>query len=167
MSRPVTPGSPFPLGPTWDGGGTNFSLFSENAERVELCLFDEHDAEERIEVRQQTVHNWHCYLPGVGPGQRYGYRVHGPWAPAEGHRFNQAKLLIDPYAKAVEGPIRYESARTLAYAAGREDVRDDSDSSPAIPRSVVVDASVTSSHHRGSLVAAWRGAGVWSIGPHC
>jgi len=140
VSRAVRPGSPFPLGPSWDGSGTNFSLFSENAERVELCLFDGED-EERVEVRQQTVHNWHCYLPGVGPGQRYGYRVAGPWAPAEGHRFNPAKLLIDPYAKAVEGPVRYDRARTLAYAPGREDARDESDSSPAVPRSVVVDAS--------------------------
>ena len=82
MSRPVWPGVPFPLGPTWDGGGTNFSLFSECADRVELCLYDEHDAEERVEVRQQTAHNWHVYLPGVGPGQRYAYRVHGSWDPA-------------------------------------------------------------------------------------
>jgi len=141
VSRTVRPGSPFPLGPTWDGAGTNFSLFSENAERVDLCLFDGHDVEERIAVRQHTVHSWHCYLPGVGPGQRYGYRVHGPWAPADGHRFNPAKLLIDPYAKAIEGPIRYERARTLAYVAGKEDVRDDTDSAPAIPRSVVVDGS--------------------------
>ena len=118
VSRAVRPGVPFPLGPTWDGSGTNFSLFSENAERVELCLFDEHDVEERVEVREHTVHNWHCYLPGVGPGQRYGYRVHGQWSPAEGRRFNAAKLLIDPYAKAIEGPIRYDRARTLAYAAG-------------------------------------------------
>jgi isoamylase len=141
VSRAVRPGVPFPLGPTWDGSGTNFSLFSENAERVELCLFDGDDVEERIEVRDHTVHNWHCYLPGVGPGQRYGYRVHGQWAPAEGRRFNAAKLLIDPYAKAIEGPIRYDRARTLAYAPGREEVVDPTDSAPAIPRSVVVDRS--------------------------
>ena len=141
MSRAVRPGVPFPLGPTWDGSGTNFSLFSENAERVELCLFDDHEVEERVEVREHTVHNWHCYLPGVGPGQRYGYRVHGQWSPAEGRRFNAAKLLIDPYAKAIEGPIRYDRARTLAYVPGREDVADPTDSSPAIPRSVVVDRS--------------------------
>ena len=84
MSRAVWPGVPFPLGPSSDGAGTNFSLYSENADRVELCLFDDEDAEERIEVRQQTAHNWHVYLPGVGPGQRYGYRVHGPWDPAKG-----------------------------------------------------------------------------------
>ena len=125
VSRAVWPGVPFPLGPTWDGSGTNFSLFSENAERVELCLFDDDDREERIEVREHTAHNWHCYLPGVGPGQRYGYRVHGPWAPDGGAiASTRRKLLIDPYAKAVEGPIRYDRARTLAYAPGREDVLD-------------------------------------------
>ena len=139
MSRAVWPGAPFPLGPSWDGGGTNFSLYSESAERVELCLFDDDEAEERIEVRQQTAHNWHVYLPGVGPGQRYGYRVHGPWDPAQGHRFNPAKLLIDPYAKSIDGTVGFGEARLLAYVPGQEDVRDDEDSGPAIPRSVVID----------------------------
>jgi glycogen operon protein len=139
VSRAVWPGAPFPLGPSWDGAGTNFSLYSENAERVELCLFDEADAEERIDVRQQTAHNWHVYLPGVGPGQRYGYRVHGPWRPEAGHRFNPAKLLIDPYAKSIDGPVRFGGASLLAYVPGHEDVRDDEDSAPAIPRSVVID----------------------------
>jgi isoamylase len=139
VSRAVWPGVPFPLGPSSDGAGTNFSLYSENAERVELCLFDDEDAEERIEVRQLTAHNWHVYLPGVGPGQRYGYRVHGPWNPAKGHRFNPAKLLIDPYAKSIEGPIGFGEARLLAYVPGEEDVRDGEDSAPAIPRSVVID----------------------------
>jgi isoamylase len=132
---------PFPLGPSWDGIGTNFSLFSENAERVELCLFDGDDREERIEVRNPTAHNWHVYLPGVGPGQRYGFRVHGSWAPPDGHRFNAAKLLIDPYAKAIEGPIRFDQARVLAYSSAGEDIRDTQDSAPAIPRSVVIDGS--------------------------
>ncbi len=135
------PGRPFPLGPTWDGSGTNFSLFSENARAVEVCLFDDEDREERIEVRERTAHNWHVYLPGVGPGQRYGYRVAGPWEPTAGHRFNPAKLLIDPYAKAVEGPIGFGQARVLAYAPGQEDVIDAEDSAPAIPRSVVIDES--------------------------
>ena len=115
MSRETWPGRPFPLGPTWDGSGTNFSIFSEHASRVELCLFDESGAEERIELRDQTVHNWHCYLPGVGPGQRYGYRVHGAYDPHAGHRFNPAKLLIDPYAKSIEGPVDWESANVLPY----------------------------------------------------
>jgi isoamylase len=139
VSRTVWPGVPFPLGPTWDGNGTNFSLFSENAERVELCLFDESDREERVVLANHTAHNWHAYLPGVGPGQRYGYRVHGPWEPKAGHRFNPAKLLIDPYAKAIEGPIRFGSARVLAYAPAGEDARDEEDSAPAIPRCVVID----------------------------
>ena len=90
-------------------------------------------------MRQQTAHNWHVYLPGVGPGQRYGYRVDGPWDPKAGHRFNPAKLLIDPYAKAIEGPIGFGRARILAYAPGQEDVRDAEDSAPAIPRCVVID----------------------------
>ena len=94
--REVWPGSPFPLGPMWDGDGTNFSLFSENAERVQLCLFDADDNEERIEIVERTAFNWHCYLPGVGPGQRYGYRVHGPYDPEHGHRFNPNKLLHRP-----------------------------------------------------------------------
>ncbi len=140
MSRAVWPGAPFPLGATWDGHGTNFSLYSENAAGVELCLFHD-DREERVEVRQQTAHTWHAYLPGVGPGQRYGYRVDGPWRTDEGHRFNPAKLLIDPYAKAIEGPIAFGRARVLAYAPGDEDVIDVEDSGPAIPRSVVVDGS--------------------------
>jgi isoamylase len=137
------PGTPFPLGPTWGGGGTNFSLFSENAERVELCLFDEDDRETRIEVRDRTAFNWHCYLPGIGPGQRYGYRVHGPYEPARGHRFNPAKLLIDPYAKAIEGGVAWDSANVLPYVPGGGDDADlqpdDEDDVDAIPKCVVVD----------------------------
>jgi glycogen operon protein len=144
--RTARPGRPFPLGATWDGSGTNFSLFSQHAERVELCLFDDEDREERIEVVDRTAWNWHCYVPGVGPGQRYGYRVHGPYAPLEGHRFNPHKLLIDPYAKAIEGPILWDRANVLPYvppADGAPDDADlefdDEDSAPAIPKSVVVD----------------------------
>ena len=111
--RDVWPGRPFPLGATWDGNGTNFSLFSENAERVELCLFDDDDIEERIEVTERTAFNWHVYLPGVGPGQRYGYRVHGPYDPRAGHRFNANKLLIDPYAKSIEGKVRWNRGNVL------------------------------------------------------
>ncbi|HEY1317219.1 MAG TPA: glycogen debranching protein GlgX, partial [Gaiella sp.] len=139
MQRTVWPGRPFPLGPIWDGAGTNFSLYSENAVRVELCLFDDEGREERVRVAEQTAHVWHAYLPGVGPGQRYGYRVHGPWAPAAGHRFNPAKLLIDPYAKAIDGPIAYDRARTFAYVPGKEDEPDPADSAPAVPRGVVID----------------------------
>jgi len=143
--RSVWRGTPFPLGATWDGQGTNFSLFSENAERVELCLFDDQDNEERVEICERTAYNWHAYLPGVGPGQRYGYRVHGPYDPRSGHRFNPAKLLIDPYAKSIEGRIRFERANVLPYVPDAEagddaDLEmDDEDSSPAIPRCVVID----------------------------
>jgi isoamylase len=143
LSATVWPGRPFPLGAMWDGNGTNFSLFSENAERVELCLFDADDNETCVQLSERTAWNWHGYLPGVGPGQRYGYRVHGAYAPEQGHRFNPHKLLIDPYAKAIEGPIHYERASTLPYVPnGADDADltiDASDSEAAIPKSVVVD----------------------------
>src|ERR1700750_1481220 len=100
----VWPGTAYPLGATWDGSGTNFALFSEVAERVELCLFGPGDrTETRVGLTEVDGFVWHCYLPGVGPGQHYGYRVHGPYDPATGARFNPSKLLIDPYAKAIEG----------------------------------------------------------------
>jgi len=137
------PGNPFPLGATWTGAGTNFSLFSEHAERVELCLFDDDDRETRIELTERTAHHWHGYLPEVGPGQRYGYRVQGPYDAKRGFRFNPAKLLIDPYAKAIEGPVRWQRAPTLPYVADGSDEADlhpdGTDSAPAIPKSVVVD----------------------------
>ena len=138
----VWPGQPFPLGATWDGEGTNFSLFSEHAERVELCLFDG-DQEIRVELRDLTAHNSHCYIPGIGPGQRYGWRVHGPYDPATGQRFNPNKLLIDPYAKAIEGPVLWELANVLPYVpSGAEDADlelDDEDDADAIPKCVVTD----------------------------
>src|SRR5262245_60996122 len=99
----VWPGQPYPLGATWDGQGVNFAIFSENATGVDLCLFHrEADALEsfKISIRERTDQVWHCYLPDVRPGQFYGYRVHGPYDPRWGNRFNAAKLLIDPYAKA-------------------------------------------------------------------
>jgi len=136
------PGKPFPLGPRWDGEGTNFSLFSEHAEKVELCLFDAQDRETRYELMERTAFHWHGYLAGVGPGQRYGYRVYGPWGPEQGHRFNPAKLLIDPYAKSIEGPILWNRGNTLPYVRGGEDTdleRDDEDDAEAIPKSVVID----------------------------
>ena len=143
MSRAVWPGEAFPLGPVWDGQGTNFSVFSENAERMELCLFDENDVEERIELRERAAFNWHCYLPGVGPGQRYGFRAHGAYDPETGKRFNAAKLLIDPYAKAIDGAIDWEVANVLPYVptGGDDDdlTIDETDSAPAVPKSVVVD----------------------------
>jgi isoamylase len=139
----VWPGKPFPLGPTWDGNGTNFSLFSENAERAELCLFDGDDGETRVELIEREAFNWHCYIPGIGPGQRYGYRVYGPYDPFTGHRFNPHRLLIDPYAKAIEGPIDWDAGNVLPYvpsAAEDADLHmDEQDDSRAIPKCVVVD----------------------------
>jgi isoamylase len=141
----VWPGRPFPLGATWDGGGTNFSVFSENAAGMELCLFDDDDNNEmRIEMTQRTALNWHCYLPGIGPGQRYGYRVYGPYAPLEGHRFNPAKLLIDPYAKAIDGVVDWShDASVLPYVPTGDDDADlepdDEDDAAAMPKSVVID----------------------------
>jgi isoamylase len=141
-SREVWPGRPFPLGPMWDGQGTNFSLFSENAQRVELCLFDEHDNEERIDLTERRAFNWHCYLPGVAPGQRYGYRVHGQWAPERGLRFNAAKLLIDPYSKAIDGAIDWDKGNVLPYIPDGPDsdlIPDTNGDAHAIPKSVVID----------------------------
>jgi isoamylase len=138
------PGRPYPLGATWDGGGTNFSLFSEHAERVQLCLFDDDGEETRIELTERRALNWHCYLPGVGPGQRYGFRVRGPYAPLEGQRFNPAKLLLDPYAKAIDGIVDWaHDANVLPYVpTGEEDAdleADDEDDAAAMPKSVVID----------------------------
>jgi isoamylase len=110
----VWPGQPYPLGPIWDGAGVNFALFSEAAEAVELCLFDEGDdgprTETRIALTEVDGFVWHGYIPDVGPGQRYGFRVHGPWDPIEGHRCNPAKLLLDPYGKAVDGQVWWAEA---------------------------------------------------------
>ena len=100
----VWPGRPYPLGATWDGAGVNFALFAEHATKVELCLFDSPDATKeahRIRVKEHTDQVWHAYLPDVLPGQLYGYRVHGPYEPAKGHRFNPNKVVLDPYAKAI------------------------------------------------------------------
>jgi glycogen operon protein len=161
----VWPGNPFPLGPEWDGEGTNFSLFSENAERVELCLFHEDGSEERIEVQERTAFAWHCYLPGVGPGQHYGYRVHGPYDPASGRRFNPAKLLIDPYSKQIDGAVRWDAANVLPYVpSAGEDADftiDESDSAPAIPKSVVVDPTFDLGGDDGRVRPRPRGT-TWS-----
>ncbi|HEY5240735.1 MAG TPA: glycogen debranching protein GlgX [Polyangiaceae bacterium] len=140
----VWPGQPFPLGATWDGEGTNFAIFTENGEGAELCLYDDAGSETRIEMTECTALNYHCYLPGVGPGQRYGFRIRGPYAPAEGHRFNPAKLLIDPYAKAIEGMVDWnEGGTVLPYVPTGEDDADlepdDENDTEAIPKSVVVD----------------------------
>jgi glycogen operon protein len=134
----VWPGHPYPLGATYDGIGTNFSLFSEVAERVELCLFDDHgSAERRIPMSEVDGFVWHCFLPGAGPGQRYGYRVHGGHSPDTGVRCNPAKLLLDPYAKAVDGQVVWDRA-VFGYPLGGDDgVLEATDSAPFVPRSVV------------------------------
>jgi isoamylase len=134
------PGSAYPLGATFDGNGTNFALFSEVAERVELCLFDEIDGELRetkVELREVDAYVWHAYLPGIQPGQRYGYRVHGPWDPEHGIRCNPAKLLLDPYAKATCGDIRWGQS-LFSYTFGDEDSFDDSDSAGDMMLGVVI-----------------------------
>ena len=109
MNMRIWPGRPYPLGATWDGSGTNFAIYSENATKVELCLFDSAESEKestRIALREQTDMVWHVYLPDVPPGQVYGYRVDGPYKPSEGHRFNANKVLLDPYAKAIARATR-------------------------------------------------------------
>jgi isoamylase len=138
----VWPGTPYPLGATWDGAGTNFALFSEVAEQVELCLFDAGDAaaegeETRVRLTEVDALVWHCYLPGVGPGQRYGYRVHGPYQPERGNRCNPAKLLLDPYGKAVDGEVSWHQA-LFSYQHGNPSVLNCDDSAPYMPRNVVI-----------------------------
>ena len=141
----VCPGRPYPLGATWDGGGVNFAIFSEHATGVELCLFDSASAgreSRRVPLVEQTDMVWHAYLPGVRPGQVYGYRVHGPYDPEAGHRFNPAKIVVDPYAKAVARAVRWDDAM-FGYRIGdsEEDVSfDDRDSAPFAPLTAVIDS---------------------------
>ena len=133
----VWPGNNYPLGAFHDGAGTNFSIFSEIADRVELCLFDEGGTETKFDLPEVTSFCWHGYLPNVGPGQRYGFRVHGPWKPEEGHRCNPAKLLLDPYARAVEGQVRWNEA-VFAYSFDNPDgPSNDIDSAAFMPKCVV------------------------------
>jgi len=139
--RKVRPGKPFPLGATWDGEGVNFALYSEHATGVELCLFDESGETEveRIPLCEVTAHIWHAYILGLGPGQRYGFRVSGPFAPEEGHRFNPNKLLLDPYARAISGSVSWE-APVFAYPLGHPDedlAFDERDDAWGMPKSVV------------------------------
>src|SRR6516164_5906606 len=130
------PGTPYPLGATWDGAGTNFALFSEVARGVELCLVDD-DGEHRVELTEMDGFVWHGYLPDVGPGQRYGYRVHGPYEPARGHRCNPAKLLLDPYGKAVDGQVRWHEA-LFGYRFSDPARASTADSAPYMPTNVVI-----------------------------
>ena len=136
-------GSPFPRGAIWDGSGVNFSLFSESSECVELCLFDSNGQEEaRLRIRERTNGTWHVYLPNVGPGQIYGYRVHGPYVPESGLRFNPNKLLLDPYAKAIGRPLTWGD-ELFGYTLGDPDADlsfDDRDSAPFAPLAAVIDS---------------------------
>ncbi len=144
----VWPGRPYPLGASWDGTGVNFALFSEHASAVDLCLFrDEGDADASATLRltERTDQVWHCYLPDARPGQCYGYRVHGLYEPRRGHRFNAAKLLIDPYAKAITGAIRWSNA-LFAYTVGEtlDDLEPDpANSAGGVPKSIVIDSAFT------------------------
>ena len=144
MNIKTYPGSPFPLGATWDGEGVNFALFAENATGVELCLFNSTNQEKeahRIKVGERSNHVWHVYIPELKPGQLYGYRVHGPFEPQNGHRFNPNKLLIDPYAKSISGTIQWHDA-LFGYQIGHPDGDlsfSELDSAPFVPKSVVID----------------------------
>jgi len=150
VSRPISevwPGRPYPRGATWDGEGVNFALFSEHAEKVELCLFDDKGRREiqRIAFPERTDQIWHCYLPEARPGLLYGYRVHGPYRPEDGHRFNAHKLLLDPYAKSLTGSISWSDAN-FGYRIGhaRADLSQDRrDSAPGMPKCRVVDPAFT------------------------
>jgi isoamylase len=133
----VWPGDPYPLGATWDGAGTNFALFSEVARRVELCLFDDHGTQTSHDLPETDGYVWHGYLPGVGPGQRYGYRVHGPYDAARGHRCNPAKLLLDPYGKAVEGDLDWHES-VFSYRFADPSKLNSDDSAPHMPKNVVI-----------------------------
>src|SRR6476661_3070865 len=141
----IWPGQPYPLGATWDGRGVNFALYAENAEKVELCLFDSPDAKAeyaRIQLPEYTDQVWHGYLPDAAPGTLYGYRVYGPYDPRNGHRFNHHKLVLDPYAKSLAGRVLQADA-DYGYRPGssREDLSfDRRDSARAMPKCRVVDS---------------------------
>jgi isoamylase len=142
---PIWPGKPYPLGANWDGEGVNFALFSENADGVILCLFDAKDEKEiaRIVMKEHTDQVWHAYLPGIKPGQLYGYRVFGPWDPKNGLIFNENNLLLDPYAKAINGSIDWSDAM-FGYKVKNPDldrdlIKTDSDSADGMNKSIVID----------------------------
>jgi isoamylase len=141
------PGVSYPLGATYDGVGTNFALYSEIAEQVVLCLFDADGTEEQLPLREVDGFVWHGYLHGIGPGQRYGYRVHGPYDPAAGNRCNPAKLLLDPYAKAIEGTVTWDQA-VFGYQFRRKDRPDAKDSAAYVPRGVVANPYFDWAHDR-------------------
>src|SRR5436190_13045674 len=133
----IWPGAPYPLGATYDGSGTNFALFSEVAEQVDLCLFGEDGRETRIRLPERDAFVWHGYVPNVGPGQRYGFRVHGPYNPAQGLLCNPNKLLLDPYTKAIEGALDWDPS-LFGYRFGNPSARNDQDSAQHMVKSVVI-----------------------------
>lgn len=143
----IWPGASYPLGATFDGTGTNFALFSEVAHRVELCLISSDGQEERIDLPEVDGFVWHGYIPGLQPGQRYGYRVHGPYDPAKGQRCNPAKLLLDPYAKAITGDIDPGQA-VFGYTFGSNDIPNDVDSQASTMLSVVINPYFDWGHDR-------------------
>ena len=143
----VWPGKPYPLGANWDGEGVNFALFSEHAQAVELCLFDQQGRRElhRVRVKEQTDQVWHCYLPEARPGLIYGYRVYGPYEPAKGHRFNPHKLLLDAYAKQIVGDLRWSDSH-FGYRIGNKNADlsfDRRDSAPGMLKAMVIDPAFT------------------------
>ena len=143
MSRLLWPGNPYPLGATWDGEGVNFALFADNATAIELCLFNSSKGEletEKIKLHEKSHQIWHGYVPGLKPGQLYGYKVYGPHEPANGHRYNPSKLLIDPYAKAIASTVEWDDS-LFGYDVHSGDDRtlSDTDSAPFVPKSVVID----------------------------
>jgi glycogen operon protein len=143
----IWPGHPYPLGATYDGSGTNFALFSSVAERVELCLFDDDGLETRVAVEESDAHVWHVYLPSVTPGQRYGYRVDGPYDPAAGLRCDPSKLLLDPYAKAIDGQVDGDPS-LFSYRFGAEQERNTGDSAAHTMKAVVINPYFDWAHDR-------------------
>src|SRR5580700_3500038 len=138
MRRAILPGKPYPQGATWDGAGVNFSIYSENATGVELCLYEEtcESAARTIQITESTGHVWHCYVPGIKLGQLYGFRLNGPYEPENGLRFNPSKLLIDPYAKALAGQVDW-NAPVFGYTLGNPDedlALDSQDNAAAVPK---------------------------------
>jgi glycogen operon protein len=162
----VWPGDPYPRGATWDGEGVNFALFSAHAEKVELCLFDatgRHEVQ-RIELKERTDEIWHCYLPEARPGLLYGYRVHGPYRPEEGHRFNPHKLLVEPYARHLSGTLRWSDAH-FGYRVGhaREDLSfDRRDDAAGMPKCRVIDPAFTWGEERPPRVP-WHDTVIYEL----
>jgi glycogen operon protein len=144
----IWPGRSYPLGATWDGAGVNFALFSEHATKVELCLFESVDATQelqRIPMSEHTDQVWHAYLPDVEPGQLYGYRVHGPYKPTQGHRFNPNKIVLDPYAKAIGRDLRWDDT-LFGYKIGDPTADlsfDERDNAAFAPLASVIDTAFT------------------------